>query len=82
MATQKKSIGRDYPLAPTPQPTQDSTAYYANKEYVSNLKALTAQTKPQMDFYFKEADKAKEDRLRQKNKGQSGYDKNGFPIKK
>lgn len=70
------------PLAdsPTPPPT-DSTAYYAQKEYVSKLKALAAQTKPEMDMYFKEADQAKQDRYRQNLKGKKGYDKNGFPIK-
>ena len=105
MATQK-TVGRDYPLSPTPEPmrtdntsvskvtpnvkklslipkaTEDSTSYYGNKEYISKLKGMTADTKPEMDARFKESDKAKEDRWRQKNKGQSGYDENGFPFKK
>lgn len=70
------------PLADSPNPTPtDSTAYYARKEYVSKLKALTAQTKPEMDMYFKESDQAKQDKNRQKLKGKEGYDKNGFPKK-
>ena len=64
------------------KPTADSTAYYANKEYISKLKGLTATTKPEMDKQFALMNKAKIDRYRQSNKGKAGYDKNGFPIKK
>jgi hypothetical protein len=81
-------MNRDYPLAESPNPgkkkpiaTKDSSAYYGNKEYVSKLKAMTSNTKPEMDMYFKESDKAKQDRYRQKLKGKPGYDSNGFPIK-
>lgn len=62
--------------------TADSTAYYRNKEYISELKALTATNKPEMDKQFNEKDKAKLNRLRQSKKGKPGYDANGFPLKK
>jgi hypothetical protein len=62
------------------KPTADSTFYYGNKEYVSELKALTANNKPEMDKQFRERDKAKLDKLRQSKKGKPGYDKNGFPV--
>ena len=62
--------------------TKDSTAYYRNKEYISELKALNATNKPEMDKQFNERNKAKLDRLRQSKKGKSGYDANGYPIKK
>lgn len=83
MATSKKQTSRDFPLSatPTPQPMGDSTFYYANKEYISKLKALTAQTKPEMDRNFKEMDKAREDRYRQSLKNKPGYDAMGFPKK-
>ena len=61
--------------------TKDSTSYFRNKEYISNLKALTSYNKPAMDFYFKESDDAKKDLQRQSKKGKPGYDKNGFKIK-
>ena len=64
------------------KPTADSTFYYANKEYISKLKGLTATTKPEMDKQFELMKKAKIDRYRQSNKGKAGYDKNGFPLKK
>lgn len=59
----------------------DSTGYYGAKEYISKLKAMNAGNKPEMDRYFKESEKAKQDRYRQKLKGKPGYDKNGFLIK-
>jgi len=62
--------------------TKDSTSYYGNKAYISNLKALTSYTKPGMDMYFKESDQATKDKNRQKYKGKPGYDANGFPKKK
>jgi len=62
------------------KPTADSTFYYGNKAYVSELKALTANNKPEMDKQFRERDKAELDRLRQSKKGKPGYDKNGFPV--
>jgi hypothetical protein len=80
-------MNRDYPLAETPnprknvKPTADSSDYYGTKEYISKLKALGSNTKPQMDMYFKESEKAKQDRYRQKLKGKPGYDSNGFPKK-
>jgi hypothetical protein len=76
---EKKKTGRDFPLAPTP--TTDSSMYYGNKEYVSKLKALTSTTKPAMDAYFKESDKAKQDKYRQSRKGKPGYDAMGFSKK-
>jgi len=76
---EKKKTGRDFPLSPTP--TTDSSNYYGNKEYVAKLKGLTSTTKPAMDAYFKEADKAKQDKYRQKLKGKPGYDAMGFPKK-
>ena len=63
------------------KPTADSTSYYGNKEYISKLKGLTANTKPEMDKQFAIMEKAKQDRYRQSKKGKPGYDKNGFPIK-
>ena len=65
-----------------PGATTDSTSYYGNKAYISNLKALTSYNKPAMDFYFKESDQATKDKNRQKRKGKPGYDANGFPKKK
>lgn len=87
MATQKKSIGRDYPLAPTPQPPQDSTAYYKNQEKsfrqsAKLYKGDTEVSKFNKKFFENKANEAVGDQLRQSHKGQPGYDKNGFPIKK
>ena len=62
--------------------TKDSTAYFRQKEYLSELKALTATNKPEMDKQFNEKNKAKLDRLRQSKKGKPGYDANGNPLKK
>lgn len=76
-----KEKNRDYPLSKTPTPTQDSSAYYGNKEYVSKLKALTSNTRPEAVMYFKESKQAKQDRYRQKLKGKPGYDSMGFPKK-
>jgi len=64
------------------KPTQDSTYYYAKKEYTSKLKGLTANTKPEMEKQFAIMEKAKQDRYRQSKKGKAGYDKSGFPITK
>lgn len=66
----------------TVKPTADSTAYYGDLEYKSKLKALTANTKPEMDKQFALMNNAKQDKYRQSKKGKPGYDKNGFPIKK
>jgi hypothetical protein len=94
MATQKK--GRDYPLSPTPAPT-DSTAYYSNlsKKYfdaaasVRNApydgRLIKEQSKERLqkeNEYNQKALEAIDNQLRQSRKGKPGYDKNGFPIKK
>lgn len=61
--------------------TSDSTSYYGRKAYVASLKYALADGRD-MNKYAKEQDQANADKLRQKNKGKSGYDANGFPIKK
>jgi hypothetical protein len=87
MTTEKKSTGRDYPLSSTPQPTQDSTAYYKNQEkrfrqLAKLYKGDTEVSKFNKDFFENKANKSVGDQLRQSHKGAPGYDKNGFPIKK
>jgi len=60
----------------------DSTSYYGDKAYKSRLKYMLASGLPAMRKYQAEEEQAKKDMKRQANKGKSGYDKDGFPIKK
>jgi len=76
----KKRIPPTYEVTKK-EPTQDSSAYYGSKEYISKLEGMTAYTKPEMDRKFKESEKAQQDRYRQKLKGKVGYDENGFKKK-
>jgi hypothetical protein len=62
--------------------TKDSTGYYANKSKVLELKGATSNNLSQINKYFNASDKAKKNQARQKLKGKSGYDANGFPKKK
>ena len=81
MQEKPKTRRPDTPLAPTPEPTKDSTGYYANKAKILGLKGATSYNLSQTIKYFNASDEAKEDQERQKFKGKKGYDKNGFPIK-
>jgi hypothetical protein len=62
--------------------TADSTNYYQNKAYESSLKYQTAPNKPEMRVQEAAQKKANENAARQKNKGKSGYDANGYPLKR
>ena len=75
-----KTIPRTYEVTKK-EPTQDSSAYYGNKEYLSKLEGMNTYTKPGRDAKYKESEKAKQDRWRQALKGKAGYDENGFKKK-
>ena len=67
----------DTPLAATP----DSTFYYGKKAYDASLRYALASG-PEMDKQASIEDKAMADKSRQANKGKSGYNGNGYPLKK
>jgi hypothetical protein len=67
--------------------TADSTAYFKNKE--KSFRQLSKSEKSDSEvskfnkrFFENEANKSVSNQLRQSHKGEKGYDKNGFPIKK
>ncbi len=67
--------------------TADSTKYYKDQEksyrtLSKSEKGDTEVSKFNKDFFDRAAGKAVSDQLRQYHKGSSGYDANGFPIKK
>ena len=67
--------------------TADSTKYYKDQEksyrtLSKSEKGDTEVSKFNKDFFDRAAGKAVSDQLRQYHKGSSGYDVNGFPIKK
>ena len=70
------------------KPTADSTDYYNNKAKVNFQKAsdryslASPEMRKEASKYTDKALKAQKDALRQLNKGKTGYDANGFPIKK
>lgn len=61
--------------------TPDSTRFFGEKAYKAGLKYALASGLPAMRVFAKEQDKATSDMQRQKLKGKSGYDKNGYPLK-
>jgi len=67
--------------------TSDSTKFYKDQEksyrtLSKSEKGDTEVSKFNKDFFDRAAGKAVSDQLRQYHKGSSGYDANGFPIKK
>jgi hypothetical protein len=77
-------MNRDYPLAQTPK-TKDSTAYF-NRAEKSFMTLASSEFKKGNEAVsnkmVKLAKNAFENKKRQSLKGKSGYDKNGYPIKK
>lgn len=76
---------RDFPLAPTPTPTQDSTAYY-RKEVKKATKNLAdsyskANPYPVISAASNRLAAANKNLERQGRKGKPGYDAMGFPKK-
>jgi hypothetical protein len=66
-------------------PTADSTDYFnRDKELFYDLAATNAKfgNKNVADVYMKKASKAASDSFRQQLKGKTGFDKNGYPIKR
>jgi hypothetical protein len=62
--------------------TSDSTSYYKTKAYESGLKYQLAPSLPEMRMHEAAQKKANENAARQKNKGKSGYDANGYSLKR
>jgi len=84
MATAKKTIKKAQKGI---KATADSTKYYKDQEksyrtLSKSEKGDTEVSKFNKDFFDRAAGKAVSDQLRQYHKGSSGYDANGFPIKK
>ena len=66
----------------TIKPTADSTEYFRRK-YLDKVGDLTFTTRPNaIKAYKNDMEQSLKDMKRQRLKGQSGYDKDGFPIKK
>jgi hypothetical protein len=61
--------------------TKDSTKLYRDKANTAALKAQLVHG-PAIRKNWAEEDQANKDKNRQKFKGKSGYDANGFPIPK
>ena len=78
---EKKTTKRDFPLAPTPSPAQDSTRFY-QKRMLSNMDMAFRSGGELKQHFNKEADQAVRDLNRQSKKGKPGYDAMGFPKKK
>lgn len=80
--------GRDFPLAPTPEPTQkekptkDSSAYFRREGQLGAKQMANSIGTYNWNMGSQRIAKADKDLARQKLKGKPGYDKNGFPIKK
>jgi hypothetical protein len=55
---------------------------FKEKAYKAGLKYGLASGLPAMKKYANEQDKANQSASRQKLKGKSGYDANGYPVKK
>ena len=65
--------------------TADSTSYFRGRAKDMARKSLYAEGKGDKklsDVYMDVASKSSSDASRQANKGQKGYDKNGYPLKK
>jgi len=77
-------MSRDYPLSPTPK-TKDSTDYFDRAEK-SFMRLANSESKKGNEAVsnkmVKLAKNSFENKQRQSLKGKSGYDKNGYPIKK
>lgn len=77
---EKKSIGRDFPLSPTP--ITDSTKYYKKAADKAAYEMQAAISAPANRIASGKIIQANKDAARQKLKGKPGYDKMGFPLKK
>lgn len=77
---EKKSTGRDFPLAPTPAPTQDSSAIYTRR-MLSDMDMADRSKGELKTIFTKKWKQDASDLERQKLKGKPGYDKMGFPKK-
>ena len=67
------------------KPTADSTAYFKKmQDFHYKQAAINAKygLRDAADEQMRSATQAVKDQFRQSNKGKSGYDKDGFPIKK
>jgi hypothetical protein len=65
--------------------TKDSTAHFKKMQDFHYKQASTAAEfglRSSADEHMRSATKAVKDQFRQGNKGRSGYDKNGYPVKK
>jgi hypothetical protein len=81
MATIKKPIKK----AQNGTATADSTKYYKDENEFQWKVAQTAAkfgNRKLADQYVEKAGKSSKDAFRQKFKGKSGFDKNGYPLKK
>ena len=82
MATIKKSPVKK---AQNGAKTKDSTAHFKKMQDFHYKQASTAAEfglRNSADEHMRSATKAVKDQFRQGNKGRSGYDKNGYPVKK
>jgi hypothetical protein len=73
--------------AQTGAKTADSTAYFKNEEKIlrqlaKSEKGISNVSKFNKRFFENKAGEAVTSQVRQFHKGEKGYDKNGYPIKK
>jgi hypothetical protein len=81
MDDKKKPKGRDFPLAPTPSPNKDSTAFY-QKRMLSDMDMAWRSSGELKQVFNKKVSQDASDLERQSKKGKSGYDAMGFPKNK
>lgn len=77
---EKKQKGRDFPLSPTPTPTQDSSSIY-QRRMLSDMDMARRSKGELKEIFNKKVNQDVSDLNRQKLKGKPGYDAMGFPKK-
>lgn len=78
----KTPVSKKPELPKNQRATSDSTSYFQKKAYEAGLRYQLAPSLPEMKVQEAAQKRANQDAARQKNKGKSGYDSNGYPLKR